>query len=231
MATGPTVPISQLSPQVLSRLQDPTATFWNLAVEVETAILEGMSELLLLLGRPLVEYSTLVTLTPNTVWQPMPKNVFAISNIRTNSYALWKTTLHNLDYLQASWSSSWESDRAAVPQRWAPLGLNYFIVHPAPTTAIQVLVAGLTYPVTDNWPPTGAETVPFHDEFFQALEMYAASYCRQRDMTDDAGEGNKLYAGFLQIAQRMSAIEDRRDPDIFSASLGLPTASSQTTRR
>lgn len=231
MATGPTIPISQLAPQVSARLQDPTNVFWNLSLEVYTSILEGISELLLLIGRPLIQYNTLVTLAANTVWQPMPANIFAISNIHGSSYSLWKTTLHSLDYLQASWSAAWESDVADVPLRWAPLGLNYFIVHPAPSTAIQVTISGLTYPVTDAWPSAGTELLPFHTEFMQAVELYAAAYCRIKDQTDDAFEGQKMYQSFLDIAQRMTGIEDRRDPDIFTAALGVPMTPTMTTRR
>lgn len=226
-----TTPISALAPQVANRLQDPTSVYWNLNNEVYASLVEAISELMLIVGRPTIQFNTKVTLEANTVWQPMPANMLAITNIRTDKYSLWNTTLRTLDYLQGSWSSAWESDTAPAPLRWAPLGFNYFVVHPAPETPITVYVAGVTNPITGAWPPTGAETVPFHDEFFEALEMYAAHYCRIKDMGADFQEGMMLYQTFLTLAQRLTTIEDRRDAWLFTQGLGVPTAPPQNTLR
>lgn len=225
MASAGSQSVATLGANVAARLQDPTAIFWNLQNEIYGGIEEALNDLMLLVGRPTIQYETLVTLTPNTVWQPMPANMLAITNIRANTN-LWKTSLHAMDYVQANWGSSWEEDRATVPQRFFPLGLTYFGVHPAPLAEVQVVVAGVSNPFTTPWPPTGAELSPFHDEFNQALELYATAYCRLKEIGDDALEGNALMAQYMQIAQRLTSIEDRYDSVIFSQALGTPTAAS-----
>ena len=223
--------LAEMSPQVGDRLQDATFTFWNEQFEVQAGLAEAINELLLIVGRPTQIFNGPVILTPNTVFQPMPENVLALTTIRCNGALLWKSTLHSLDYLQAAWGSSWESDRGPLPKRWAPLGLNYFIVHPAPLQPIQVQIAATEYPFLGTWPPDGTETSPFHREVNQALEMYAAAYCRAKEVGNDFLEGQSLYRQFQQIAQRLTTIEDRRDDLVFSQSFGVPTAPSITSKR
>jgi hypothetical protein len=223
--------LADLAPQVQARLQDPNGVFWSLSYETYAGLSEAVSELLLILGRPTATVASAVTLAANTVWQPMPTGLLAISNITSAGVPLRKTTLHALDYTQASWSSAWESDRAALPARWAALGLNYFVVHPAPVQPITVTVAGIAYPFTDTWPPASTDTTPFHKEFDQALELYAASYGRIKEIGQDFQEGLAQYQAFLEIGQRMSQIEDRRDSLVWTRGLGVPTAPSQVARR
>ena len=105
-----------------------------------------MNDLILLIGRPTITFNTLITLEPNTVWQAMPANMVAITNIRASNYSLWKTPLHTMDYTQASWLADWESDVADAPLRWGPLGTTYFFVHPAPSTPIQVTITASAAP-------------------------------------------------------------------------------------
>lgn len=229
-AVQPT-PISQISPSVLSRVQDPTAIFWNLNLEIYQSLLESINDLMLIIGRPTLTYNSQITLNPNSVWQPMPSGLLAITNIRSNNYTLWKTTLHEMDYDQASWGSDWELDTADSPLRWGPIGLSYFFVHPAPTQQVQVNIAGVAYPNPTAWPPTGAETSPFHTEIEQALALYAESYLRLKQIGDDATEGDLLYQQYLAIAKRLTQLEDRRDPIIFSGAFGTPVAPSRVTMR
>ena len=228
---GLTSTVAELARSTMDRVQDPDGIFWKRENEVYSAIVEGISELMLMIGRPLIQYNTIVTLTPNTVWQPMPSGVLAITNIQSAGSLLWKTSLHSLDYLQASWRGDWESDRATLPLRWAPLGLTTFIVHPAPTQPIQVTLAGVTYPVTSTWPFDGTQTSPWHKEVDDALEMYAASYLRIKDLGDDMLEGQQIYKAFQTIGQRLSMIEDRKDDLVWSASFGARTAPSQVSKR
>jgi hypothetical protein len=225
-------PISVLAQQVLARVQDPTAIFWDLSLEVYPALVEALNDLMLIIGRPTTIYATPVQLNPRIVWQPMPANMLAITNIRTNFAGLWKTSLHSMDYLQTSWMGNWETDVAAVPVRWGPIGVSHFFVHPAPEQTLTVTVTGVGYPVPSAvFPPTGTETASFHDEFFQALELYAAAYLRLKELGDDAQEGQELYQQYLQIAQRLTRIEDRKDSLVFSQAFGTPTALSRVTRR
>jgi hypothetical protein len=223
--------IAEMAPAVANRLEDPTNIFWNLQFEINAALAEAISELLLIIGRPTVICNQPVTLLPNTVWQPIPPGLLAITDIRTYISRLNKTSLRSLDVLCASWTSSWESDRGPMPLRWAPVGLNMFAVHPAPLYPIQVNITGISYPLTDTWPPAGTESSPFHKEINQALEMFAAAYCRVKEIGDDAEVGFTLYKQFLEIGQRLSVIEDRRDSLVWTRSLGSPTSPSQVAHR
>lgn len=223
--------IAAMAPQVAARLQDPNSTFWLLNFEMYAGIAEGISELLLMIGRPTVQFDTQITLQPNTVWQSMPANVLALTNIQCNGSMLKKTVLHSLDYLQASWGSGWESDRGPAPQRWSPLGLNYFIVHPAPLQPIQVNIAAIQYPILTTWPPNGTELSPFEKNIDQALQVYATAYCRMKETGNDAEVGFGLYKEFQKIAQRYSQIQDRRDDLVWTQSFGAPTAPSQVSKR
>jgi hypothetical protein len=230
MATTST--IADLLSQVNARLQnDSYGPFWSPQNELTPAIAEAIGEMMLLIGRPTVQYNTLVTLTPNTVWQPMPTNLLAITNIQSAGTTLRKTTLHALDYTQASNTSSWESDRADVPAKWCPLGLRSFVVWPAPTQPIQVTMAGIAFPITSAWPFDPATLSPFHVEVNDALECYAAAYARLKDLGDDWAEGQQNYRQFLSVAARLSTISDREDDLIYSQGFGVETAPSQVSKR
>lgn len=229
MATTST--IAELAPDVSARLQDPTNVFWNLDFEVNAGIAEGISELLLIIGRPTQIFNAPLNLQVNTCFQPMPPGLLAITDIRSTSSRLAKTTMRSLDVLCASWTSSWQSDRAAQPVRWAPLGLSKFIVHPAPVLPVVVNVTGIAYPFTDTWPPDGTETSPFAKNVDQALQMYSAYYCRIKEIGQDFEEGLVLYKAFLEIGQRLSQIEARRDDLVWVRSLGAPTAPSGVSHR
>lgn len=226
-----TTTIAQMAPNVLQRLQDPTGIFWLQDNEIGPALAEAISDLMLLIGRPTLVTNLLVTLQPNSVWQTLPANMLALTNVRTDTYDLRKTSLHSMDYTLASWSADWTADRADTPARWGQLGFTHWFVHPAPTTAVQVLVAGVVQPVQSVWPFDPATQSPMHQEVDVALEMYAAAYCRLKELGSDAEEGNVLRGQYLQIAQQLSLLEDRRDPWLFSQTRGVPTAASLVTLR
>ncbi len=129
-------------------------------------------------------------------------------------------------------SPTWENDVGDYPFRWAPLGFNMFFVHPAPANTIQLTLTGIQYPVQEStWPPSGAETIPFHHECFEALELYATHYARLKEIGLEAQEGMTLYEQYLSLARRFTTIEDKRDPVIFSRVLGAQARVSPITKR
>ena len=228
-------PISTLGLNVLTRLEEnypPLGPiFWDLSTEIYSALVEGMNDLLLLVGRPTQAVTQSLTLVPNTVWQPMPPGIFLLSNIYGPQGDIRQATLAAMDYAQASWGSDWASDTAFYPLRWGAVGFNLFFVHPAPTTAITVTFTGIQYPAMDNWPYTGGELVPFRHEFHVALEMYAAQYATLKEGGLEAEAGLSLYRQYLELAQRMSQLEDVRDPVIFAKDLGAPNPVMLATKR
>jgi hypothetical protein len=73
--------------------------------------------------------------------------------------------------------------------------------------------------------------VVFEDNFFQLIEEYAAFYCRIKELGGEFAEGMKLFEQYLQGAKRMSAIQDLRDPLLFSGGYGGIQSVNPTTKR
>jgi len=76
-----------------------------------------------------------------------------------------------------------------------------FGIHPAVSTPVQVLLTGILCPVTEIWPYNGSEIVPFHHEFFVALEEYATVYCRLKETGAEFEESLSLYQQYLSLAE------------------------------
>lgn len=228
------VAISTLGQSVAQRLEetDPSSpVFWNLQNEIYSALIEAISDLLLLVGRPTQYVQQPLSLTPNTVWQTVPTGLFLISNLYGTQGEIRKVSLYEMDYTQASWGSDWENDVGDYPLRWFPIGWNKFGVHPACSAPVTVTCTAIQYATADSWPYSGSETIPFHDEFEVALELYATAYCRLKEIGDDAMEGFTLYQQYLDLAKRLSQIEDRRDPLIFARVPGAVIRSSPIVSR
>lgn len=229
-----TTPISLLANNVQSRLEEipgGAGQWWSAQFELYSAIIEACNDLLLLVGRPTQYVNIPFTLVPNSVWQTVPQGLLLITDIQGFSSPLYKINLWDLDYLQTSWGPDWTQDVNSVAYRWAPIGFNMFVVHPAVSVAQTVNLTAIQYPTSDVWPYTGNETVPFSDEFFQLIEEYAAFYARIKEMGGEFQEGMKLFEQYLQGAKRMSAIQDLRDPLLFSSGYGAANKVNPTTKR
>jgi hypothetical protein len=225
--------ISVLAQNVIQRLEESTLpVFWNEQYEIFTALVEAENELMLLVGRPTQTVQTPLNLIPNSVWQTLPKGILALTDIYGPQAPLRKVTLFSLDYEQASWHSDWECDSSIYgPHRWAPIGLSSFVVHPASASPQTVLINAVAYPVAEPWPYTGAETVPFNDEFFVLLEQYACVYLRLKEGTSELQTALPMLAEFYAGAQRMTQIADRRDSLIFSRDFGVMAGVNQIPKR
>ena len=218
-----TTPISTLAVQVQNRLEETVGSpgiFWSLQNEIYSGIIEACNDLLILVGRPDMLVNQPFTLVPNTVWQIVPKGSLLITDIQGSSSPLWRVSLFSMDYEQSANGPSWESDVATAPQRWFPVGFGTFGIWPAVSAPIQVNITTIAYPTIDNWPYSGGELVSFHDEFFEAIEQYASHYCRIKETGAEFKESMALYQAYLTLAQRMTQIEDRRDPLLFSRTFG-----------
>ncbi len=227
-------PISTLATNVQSRLEENpggSGAWWSRQFEIYTAIEEAQNDLLLLVGRPTQIVNIPFTLTANSVWQAIPKGYLAITDIQGAGSPLYKVNLWDLDFLQTSWDSTWTQDIDDVAVRWAPIGFNMFVVHPAVSTPQTVNVTAIQYPTTDVWPYTGSESVQFSDEFFQLIEEYAAFYCRIKELGGEFEQGMKLFEQYMQGAKRMTQIQDRRDPLLFTSGYGAASNINPTTKR
>jgi hypothetical protein len=232
VGSGCNVPISVLANRVLERLEDPTGIFWSEQYEVLTLLVEAMNETMLLVGRPTMTVQSPLNLVPNTVWQSFPKGLLAITDIYGPQSPLRKVTLFSLDFEQSSWQSDWENDSSIYgPVRWAGIGATLFVVHPAASAPQQVLINAVQYPVSETWPYSGNEPVVFENHWFEMFEMYAAVGLRLKEGGQDFQASLPMLAEFYQIAQRMTEIQDRRDPLVFSNDLGVPFGTNSIRRR
>jgi hypothetical protein len=227
------IAISILAANVIERLEETNPpVFWTLAYEIYTAIVEAMNEMMLLVGRPTLVVQSVLNLNPNSVWQTLPKGWLAMTDIYGPQSLLRKSSLFSMDYEQASWGSDWENDNSPYgPMRWFPVGMNLFGVHPAAAAQQEVTVNAVAYPVAETWPYTGNEIVPFEHQFFEALEMYAAVYCRMKETGAEFQTAIPMLSEFYQIAKRMTEIQDRRDPLIFSRDFGVMAGTNQVQKR
>jgi hypothetical protein len=215
--------ISTLAGYVQSRLEEAVGSpgvFWSLQYEIYTAIAEAQSDLMLLVGRPTQIVNFQISLIPNTVWQTVPKGVFQITDVYSGGSQLYKINLWDLDYTQTNWGSDWEQDVDDAATEWAPIGFNMFVVHPAPSVPQTANITAIQYPQLDQWPYDGTESIVFQDEFFVALELYAAHYCRIKETSGEFQNGLQLLQDYLQLARRMSQIQDIRDPLLFTQGFG-----------
>jgi hypothetical protein len=224
--------LSTLYPYILSRCDETVESgpvFWT-QNEIYSAAMEAMCDLLLLVGRPDMIVSVPFEVQPNTPFQDVPKGVFAVTGLQGPVSEVWKVTLQDLDGAQVA-GPDWEQDIGDSITSWAPLGFTKFIVHPSVAQAQTVLLTGIASPVTGIWPYNGSESVPFHSEFFQAIEKYAAHYLQFKAGGGDFKASMADYESYMADAKRMTALEDRRDPFIFSGSIGSQIVANPTKTR
>ena len=225
--------INDLVPYCEQRVEEVVGApvFWLQQPEVVTAVAEAIQDLLLLVGRPTQTVTQSYTLLPNQVFQPMPAGVFIITDLYDQDGRAYQYTLYDMDFTQASWTSSWEDDLSTNISQWFPVGFNMFGVHPAVSAPLQVTITGIQLTPNEAFPYSGTTTVPFEDSVFVALELYAASYLRLKEAGSEFADGVKLYQQYLEIAKVYTNLQNRVDPLLFSPNMGAPAGVNPTTRR
>jgi len=229
-----TATIGDLSPQVLARLEEiGTGTFWTQQYEVFPALVEAISDLMLLVGRPTQVVQKIVTIQPNTPWQSVDGSLFCMTNMYSTQGEIYRLTQYDMDFTQIAWGSNWQDDVGPEILQWWPLGFNKFGVHPSLPASAQVQVTGIAITTALDWPYDASVEVPFQQDVFAALEMYAAHYARIKEGGNEFFETYDMYKTYLGLAQRLSEISDRRDPSIFmfSKTLGGQVGINPTTQR
>ena len=225
--------IDTLADYVQPRLEEPQGPgiFWSRVFELYSGVVEAMNDLMLLVGRPTQEVQVNFTLQPNTCFQTVPTGLLLISDIQGAGSPLYKISIYDLDYLQSSWGPDWEQDVDEVSRRWAPVGFNMFVVHPAVSVAQTVQLTGIAYPAQSTWPYPSTLTVPFEDQYFVALELYCSWYARLKELGGEAQEGIALFQQYLDMARRMTEIQSDRDPLLFTMGWGASQNVNPTTKR
>lgn len=225
--------VADLLPQIYDRVEEPPSApvFW-VDDEANFSAIEAINDLMLLVGRPTQIVSVPFDIVPNTPWQTLPPGMFALTDIQGTASQVYKATLQDFDYLQSYGGSDWEQDVGDEILQWCPIGLTKFVVHPCVSDTQTVLITGIQVPCQSVWPYTASTiAVPFEDEFLQALEKYAAHYLRFKEAGDEMTESYKIYQSYLQDAQRMTQLQDRRDPWLFNIGTGVKTVSNPISLR
>lgn len=203
--------INDLALRVQDRLEearDGIGIFWSLQDEIYVALVEGMNEAMLLTGEPQIRASVSTNLVPNNNLQPMPAGAIAILRVEaTNSTSIRKYYVCDLDRQYPAW----ENDAASTIQAWFPFGLNQWGIYPQVTEAQQVVVTYVGFPVTAALPYTGAEPVPFQEEFCEGFTDYAAHILRLKEGGPDFQESMTEYNRFLAKMQDMTSFAKRKD--------------------
>lgn len=225
--------ISTLEPYVAARIEElPNGgeVFWSETEEVYSGLVEALCDMLLLVGRPDLIVSQPLTINPNTPWQSMPSGFFCLTNLQGPASEVYKVRLQDLDYAQVA-GPDWEQDIGDSITTWAPIGLNMFAVHPSVSVAQTVLATGIASPITSIWPFAASTPVNFQDNFFEALEKYAASYLRFKEASSEFKEGVGLYQEYLNNAKTMTRLQDRIDPWLFGGATGAQITANPNTKR
>jgi len=210
--------IGTLANHTLQRLQeDPNApVFWT-EQEVYDAIAEAMNEASLITGVVEVAQTTPVTLPTGTNFVAMPANAVCLLRV-LGPNMIRKTEMFTLDQI----NRSWENDTGTQISAWFPVGVTQFGIYPQLSVEQQVLITYLGYPVTVAPPYTGTETVPFQEEFVDALEQYAAHVLRLKEAGNDFFLSQTQYQQYLGTMKALSTFQARHDSIVFTRSVGAP---------
>lgn len=216
--------ISDLAIQVLQRLEeDPAApVFWDLQNEVYPAIVEAMNEAALVTGVVQVVQMLPVELPVDTNFIAMPANAICLLRV-LGPTAVQKTDVYALDQMLPGWETA--GGAGANPpvqqiQYWFPMGTNYYGIYPQLSVEQQVTITYLGYPVTVTPPYTGAETVPYQQEFQDALIEYGAHILRLKESGYEFEASQTIYQQFLDTMKALSVFQSRHDSLVFTKATG-----------
>jgi hypothetical protein len=217
--------LQDLAVRVYDRLEEDTfgaPIFWG-TDETNAALVEGLFEAALISGEPQVRRTQPIAIAANQTLQPMPPDSIAIVRIESGG-VLYKTSVWDLDQMVPDW----EQKSADAATHWFPVGLTQCGVYPklnAPTNAIFTVVA---VPVAPALTYTGAEVIPFQEEYLSAFPDYADHVMRMKDSMQSFIDGFADYGKFLQSMSDLSKFGYRKGSLRFSRAVG---SVSQVTQR
>lgn len=113
-----------------------------------------------------------------------------------------------------------------APQAWFPFGMAGWGVYPKVVGGANVLVTGILQPITSNAPWSGAETIPFQDEFREALSDYACHILRLKEAGAEFSGSLGTYQRALDRFGSLSRFAIRQNSLRFARGQGAPAAVS-----
>lgn len=191
-----TTTASQIIDEVLEKLSEVPASpvYWSRA-EILEFVWEGLVELNLFSG--FLQKPVTLTLANNPV-QQSPAHI-AVLHVRVNNKAMLKYSVDELDAQFPVWENELQVLR---PQRWAPIGLNYFLTYKRTSTAnVPAVVDVLELPAV----LTESAVIPLDDEFTNCLVEYGFSMARLKEGGAEFEQGLASYKDFIEVAQDLAS--------------------------
>lgn len=216
--------ISDLEVEVQDRLEearDGVGVFWDLQNEIRPLIVEAMNVATLITGDPEVRPKQMFTVAPGQNLQTMPSGGLALLRVEgVSNLPIKKVQVKDLDrhYYQ------WQNDSGDVPQLWFPFGLGAWGVYPKLTAEVQVRITYVGFPVNEGRPYSGAEALPFQDEYREAFSDYATHAARLKEGGAEFDESIAGYNRFLSRMQEMSKYAYRKGVVRFTMAPGATAA-------
>jgi hypothetical protein len=190
--------------------------FWLVQDELRPLINEGLNEAALITGEPQVRISTLFTLPASQRFNSLPAGSICLLRMEGQEF-IQKTTMFDLDTM----NPTWESDPAGpVPLYWFPYGLTQFGIYPLLQAPVQVFLTVVQLPILTWRPFTGAEQIPYQQEYNEGIVQYAAHAARLKEGGKDFVDSMQQYDSFLSKMTELSKFMDRRNVWRFTRSVG-----------
>jgi hypothetical protein len=229
--------LSDLLSDTLGRIEEANPpTFWSLTGEVYPQMVYALYEATLISGA-VQQNSILITLTANQTYfniqgastgygtggygvggyggNLVPQGLIAPLRIRS-PFPVKKTSLKALDDM----IPGWQKETGTKLRAWFPLGVSMFGIYPKLSLDTQVTMDFITSPINQSRPYTGAETVPFQEEYADMIAKYAAAMLRSKEGGAEAEEAATVYESYLGTLKQLSLFQQRVDTLIFSKGYG-----------
>jgi len=223
--------ISSLAASVTNRLEENTVpVFWQLQPELYPLIVEAENLAMLITGEPQFQAtSTLYTIPASTSFAPLALPAGALALLRVDSFqtTIDKTYIQDLDNALPGW----EVATGPVPKYFFPFGLGQFGIHPNLTAPAQVTLSYVQFPVITARPYTGAENVPFQQEYLDGLTDWASGMASFKEGGKEFEEAIQRLNRALGQFEQLSEFGYRKGSLRFSRGLGATSNIVETRVR
>jgi hypothetical protein len=211
--------ISSLASGVTNRLEEgPVPVFWQLQPELYPLIVEAMNLACLITGEPQFQATATFTIPASTSFAPiaLPAGALALLRVDSAGTTIDKTYVQDLD----CFTPGWEVFTGPTPHYWFPFGLGQFGIHPNLTAPVEVILSYVQYPVITPRPYTGAEVVPFQQEYWDGMTDWAAGASRFKEAGQEFQEAIAVLNRALGQFESLSEFAYRKGSLRFSRGLG-----------
>lgn len=219
--------------------------FWSVQNEIRPALVEAMFEATLITGEPQVRSKVIYTVPAATggyggggyggggygegegpIFTPlaMPSDAIAILRVEgPGGLPVRKLWIWDLDKHYPGWETSVGDE----PLYWVPFGLTQWGIVPNLTSPVQVILDYVQIPVNAPRPYTGAEPVPFQEEYQDAFEDYAQHVCQLKEAGAEFEQSFGAYNRFLAKMSELSNFAYRKNSLRFTRAVGAPADISE----